>query len=193
MSSKAERRANRARQAAGGTPATKSGRVVEIKGDPAFFRRINYRAILAGLVVAMAIYVALSYALALIGGSGDGVGAYFGVSAVAMFAGGLTAGMIEPKYGVLNGPLVAVVFILVTFVLTFFNELQQVKIVGPLGLGPMRVDKVFATDLPQLFFSSLGGWTAGMIEQRFRGRRAQAGGPKEPNGGTRPGGSSTGG
>ncbi|MFY9615002.1 MAG: hypothetical protein WAT58_06345 [Candidatus Dormiibacterota bacterium] len=191
MSSKAERRANRARVAAGGTAATPPGRV-EIKGDPAFFRRINYRAVLAGLAVAMAVYVALSYALALLGGTGDGVAAYFGVSAVAMFAGGLSAGMIEPKYGVLNGPLVAVVFILVTFVLTFFNELQQVKIVGPLGLGPMRVDKVFATDLPQLFFSSLGGWTAGMIEQRFRGHRAGAGGPKAADGGTRPGGSSTG-
>ncbi len=189
MSSKAERRANRDRAAAGEAPATNSGRV-EIKGDPAFFRRINYRAVLAGLVVAMVIYLGLSYLLAVIGGTGDGVGAYFGVSAVAMFAGGLTAGMIEPKYGVLNGPLVAVVFILVTFVLTFFNELQQVKIVGPLNLGPMRVDKVFATDLPQLFFSSLGGWTAGMFEQRFRGPRA--GGRKGADGGASSGGQGAG-
>lgn len=164
---------------------------MEIKGDPAFFRRINYRAVAAGLLVALVIYFGLSYLLAIMGGTGDGVGAFFGVSAVAMFAGGLTAGMIEPKYGVLNGPLVAVVFIVVTFILTFFNELQQVKIVGPLGLGPMRVDKVFATDLPQLFFSSLGGWTAGMIEQRFRGPRPGVTAGKDADPGTNPGGQGT--
>ena len=188
MSSKAARRANRARLASAEPPAKR----VEIKGDPAFFRRINYRAVLAGFGVAMVLYLGLSYFLTIIGGAGDGVGAFFGVSAVAMYAGGLTAGMIEPKYGVLNGPLVAVLFILVTFVLTFFNELQQVKIVGPLGLGPMRVDKVFATDLPQLFFSSLGGFTAGLIEQRFRrpGSRTKSG--SGADGGTQAGGQSGG-
>lgn len=150
---------------------------MEIKGDPAFFKRINFRAVLAGFGVALVLYLALSYVLTLFGGSPTtSVGAYFGVSAVAMYAGGLTAGMIEPKYGVLNGPLVAVLFILVTFVLTFNSELEQVKIVGALGLGPMRVDKVFATDLPQLFFSSLGGFTAGMIEQQWGRRRRSTGG-----------------
>jgi hypothetical protein len=183
MSSKAARRAARSRAAAGGPPQKR----VEIKGDPAFFRRINYRAVLAGFVVAVILYIALSYFLAGPAESGNSVGAFFGVSAVAMFAGGLTAGMIEPKYGVLNGPLVAVLFILVSFVLTFVNEVQQVKIVGPLGLGPMRVDKVFATDIPQLFFSSLGGLIAGIIDQRFR--RPKAGAPRrreadrEPSGG----------
>lgn len=188
VSTKAARRANRDRVAAGAD----AGKRVEIKGDPAFFRRINYRAVLAGFLVAIVLYLGLSYLLAIIGGTGDGVGAYFGVSAVAMYAGGLTAGMIEPKYGVLNGPLVAVLFILVTFVLTFFNELQQVKIVGPLGLGPMRVELVFATDLPQLFFSSLGGFTAGLIEQRFRGPRTRAKGSKKADAGTQSGGQSGG-
>ena len=32
---------------------------VEIKGDPAFFRRINYPAVIAGFVVAMVVYLAL--------------------------------------------------------------------------------------------------------------------------------------
>jgi putative membrane protein (TIGR04086 family) len=173
VSDKAARRAARARAASGDTSPQ---RLVEIKGDPAFFRRINPRAVLAGFGVALVLYLALSYLLTLFGGSpATSVGAYFGVSAVAMYAGGLTAGMIEPKYGVLNGPLVAVLFILVTFVLTFNSEIEQVKIVGALGLGPMRVDKVFATDLPQLFFSSLGGFTAGMIEQRGRRRRETGG------------------
>jgi hypothetical protein len=67
---------------------------------------------------------------------------------------------------------VAVIFIFVSLLLTFQHELDLVKVVGPLGLGPMRVDRVFATDLPQLFFSSLGGMTAGLIEQRSRRRRA---------------------
>jgi hypothetical protein len=175
VSSKAQRRAARARAAAG-IPEKR----VEIKGDPAFFRRINYKAVGAGFVVAAAVYLVFSILLAAPGGvTNSSFAEFFGVSAVAMYAGGLTAGMIEPKYGVLNGPLVAVVFIFVSFVLTFVSEIQQVKVVGPLGLGPMRVDKVFATDLPQLFFSSLGGLTAGMIDQRFRrpGGRDQGGRP----------------
>ena len=140
---------------------------MEIKGDPAFFRRINYRAVLLGFVVAMVVYIVLSGLLVGNDKSFDSsYGLYFGISVVAMYAGGLTAGMIEPKYGVLNGPLVAVLFIFVSWLVTFNSELQQVKIVGPFGLGPMRVDRVFATDLPQLFFSSLGGLTAGLIEQR---------------------------
>ena len=52
------------------------------------------------------------------------------------------------------------------------------KIVGPLGLGPMRVDRVFAADVPQLFFASLGGWVAGQIDLRVRGPRRRATGGK---------------
>jgi putative membrane protein (TIGR04086 family) len=144
-----------------------------LKGDPAFFRRINYPAVLAGFVVALLVYLLLAWVLTPGGASADrNYGIYFSVSAVAMYAGGLVAGMIEPKYGVLNGPLVAVVFIIITGILTFNSELQRVQVVGPFGLGPMRVDRVFATDLPQLFFSSLGGLTAGWITQLRRPRRA---------------------
>ncbi len=146
---------------------------VEIKGDPAFFRRINYPAVAVGFAVAMVIFLVLGSLIPSPHGQlAASSGAYFAVSVIAMFSGGLAAGMIEPKYGVLNGPLVAVIYIFVGFLLTFNAELQQVKIVGPLGLGPMRVDRVFAADVPQLFFASLGGYVAGMIEQRFRaGRR----------------------
>jgi len=152
----------------------KSDKRVEIKGDPVFFRRINYPAVLAGFAVALFIYLVLAGLLTPGGASFDqSYGVYFSVSVVAMYAGGLVAGMIEPKYGVLNGPLVAVLFIAISGILTFNSELQRVKIVGPFGLGPMRVDRVFATDLPQLFFSSLGGYTAGWIEQRFRRPRRQ--------------------
>lgn len=145
---------------------------VEIKGDPAFFRRINYGAVAIGFAVAMVVFLALGSLVP----SPDGQlaassGAYFAVSVVAMFSGGLAAGMREPKYGVLNGPLVAVIYIFVGFILTFNSELARVKIVGPLGLGPMRVDRVFAADIPQLFFASLGGYVAGMIEQRIRAPR----------------------
>ena len=148
---------------------------IEIKGDPAFFRRINYPAVAAGIVVAMAVYLVLGALVQAPGGAlASQSGAYFAISVVAMYAGGLTAGMIEPKYGVLNGPLVAVVYILISFVVTFFHELQLVKVVGPLGLGPMRVDRVFAADIPQLFFSTLGGYTAGLIEQRFRAPRRKS-------------------
>ena len=150
---------------------------MEIKGDPAFFRRINYPAVVAGFVAAMLVYLVLGSLLVTPNGQlADNPGAYFAVSVLAMFVGGLTAGMIEPKYGVLNGPLVAVIYIMVGFILTFNSELARVKIVGPLGLGPMRVDRVFAADIPQLFFASLGGYVAGFIEQRVRAPRRQAGG-----------------
>ncbi|MHB8510094.1 MAG: YrzE family protein [Candidatus Dormibacteria bacterium] len=144
---------------------------VEIKGDPAFFRRINYRAVGLGFLVAMAVYLVVGYLVqSFLIGARDSTdtqnGIYSSVGFLALFCGGLAAGMVEPKYGVLNGPLVAVGFILVAYVLTFSNELQLVKRVGPLGLGPMRVDRVFATDLPQLFFSSLGGFVAGIISRR---------------------------
>jgi hypothetical protein len=141
---------------------------MEVKGDPAFFRRINYKAVLAGFAVALVVNAVL---VAVLGG-GPSVSVYFGITMVAMYCGGLTAGLIEPKYGVLNGPLIAVLFILVTALLTFNSELQKVKEVGPLGLGPMRVDRVFEADLPMLFFSSLGGLTAGWIDQRVRRRPA---------------------
>ena len=152
--------------------ARKRDRTIEVKGDPAFFRRVNVPAVLAGFAVALLVYLGLIGLLA--GPGGSQVNLYFGVSAVAMYAGGLTAGTIEPKYGVLNGPLVAVLFIAVSAILTFSNELELVQKVGPFGLGPMRVDKVFATDIPQLLFSTLGGLTAGWIERGYRApRRAE--------------------
>ncbi|HEV1997020.1 MAG TPA: YrzE family protein [Candidatus Dormibacteraeota bacterium] len=155
---------------------------VEIKGDPAFFRRINYLAVAVGFAVAMVIFLVLGSLIPSPHGQlAASSGAYFAVSVIAMFSGGLGAGMIEPKYGVLNGPLVAVIYIFVGFLLTFNSELQQVKIVGPLGLGPMRVDRVFAADVPQLFFASVGGYVAGMIEQRFRFRRRVKGGGIDPS------------
>ena len=144
---------------------------VEIKGDPAFFRRINYRAVGLGFVAAMAVYLVFGFLVQrYVVNPHDSAdtqnGIYSSVGFLALFCGGLVAGMMEPKYGVLNGPLVAVGFILVAYFLTFTNELQLVKRVGPLGLGPMRVDRVFATDLPQLFFASLGGFVAGIISRR---------------------------
>ncbi|MFN2464725.1 MAG: hypothetical protein ABR598_00490 [Candidatus Dormibacteria bacterium] len=158
--------------AQGPRPRPTTDKRVEIKGDPAFFRRINYVAVAVGFAVAMAVYLVLGSLVPSPGGQlAASSGAYFAVSVVAMFSGGLAAGMIEPKYGVLNGPLVAVIYIMVGFVLTFNSELVKVKIVGPLGLGPMRVDRVFAADVPQLFFASLGGLIAGLIEQRVRAPR----------------------
>jgi putative membrane protein (TIGR04086 family) len=163
------------------TPGKGDDKRVEIKGDPAFFRRINYLAVAVGFVVAMVVYLVLgSLVVTPDGQLSQSSGAYFAVSVLAMFCGGLAAGMIEPKYGVLNGPLVAVIYIFVGFILTFNAELAKVKIVGPLGLGPMRVDRVFAADVPQLFFASLGGWVAGQIELRVRAPRRRASSGKGP-------------
>jgi hypothetical protein len=150
---------------------------IEIRGDPAFFRRINYPAVGAGFLVALVVWVVMVYlAQFVILGPNDPFGKYVdvwtGISFFALFCGGLTAGLFEPKYGVLNGSLVAVAFIFVTWIVTFNSELQAVKVVGPFGLGPMRVDKVFATDLPQLIWATAGGFTAGFLEQRARARRA---------------------
>jgi hypothetical protein len=155
------------------TPTGGQERRVEIKGDPAFFRRINYRAVLLGFAVALAVYVGVGYLVQTFFISvHDSVDVqtrvFASVDFLALFCGGLAAGMVEPKYGVLNGTLVAVVFIFGGLLLTAFNEFEQVKVVGPLGLGPMRVDRVFATDVPQLFFATLGGLVAGLIEQRVK-------------------------
>jgi hypothetical protein len=159
--------------------ARKRERQVEIKGDPAFFKRINYPAVAAGFLAALVVYVGVVYLsqfflLSPSDSFSKAVDVYAGTSFIALYVGGLVAGLIEPKYGVLNGPLVAVLFILVTWLVTFNDELVRVKIVGPFGLGPMRVDRVFATDLPQLAFSSLGGFTAGMFAQWRAARRAKA-------------------
>ena len=148
---------------------------IEIKGDPAFFRRINYPAVAAGLVVAMAVYLLLG---ALVRAPGGALAAqsvaYFGISVLAMYAGGLCAGIVEPKYGVLNAPLVAVLYIVISFLVGFFPGLHLDGVAGPLGLGPMRIDRVFAADIPQLLFSTLGGYTAGWIEQKVRAPRRMA-------------------
>jgi len=148
---------------------------IEIKGDPAFFRRINYPAVGAGFAVAMLVYLVLGALVRAPGGAlASESFAYFGVSMLAMFTGGLVAGIVEPKYGVLNGPLVAVLYIVLSFLVGALPQLHLGSVVGPLGLGPMRVDRVFAADIPQLVFSTLGGYAAGWIEQRFRAPRRMA-------------------
>ena len=149
---------------------------IEIKGDPAFFRRINYPAVGAGFATTMLVYLVLGTLVRAPGGAlaSESV-AYFAVSVLAMYAGGLVAGLVEPKYGVLNGPLVAVLYIVLSFLVGSFPQFRLANIVGPLGLGPMRIDRVFAADIPQLVFSTLGGYTAGWIEQRIRVPRRMAG------------------
>ncbi|MDQ6749101.1 MAG: hypothetical protein M3010_13480 [Candidatus Dormibacteraeota bacterium] len=72
---------------------------VEIKGDPAFFRRINYPAVAVGFAVAMVIFLVLGSLIPSPHGQlAASSGAYFAVSVIAMFSGGLAAGMIEQRF-----------------------------------------------------------------------------------------------
>src|SRR5258708_32084468 len=130
---------------------------IEIKGDPAFFRRINYPAVGAGFATTMLVYLVLGTLVRAPGGAlaSESV-AYFAVSVLAMYAGGLVAGLVEPKYGVLNGPLVAVLYIVLSFLVGSFPQFPLANIVGPLGLGPMGIAPVFPPDIPHLVFSTYG-------------------------------------
>ncbi len=63
---------------------------------------------------------------------------------------------------------------MISFLVGFFPGLHLAGVAGPLGLGPMPIDRVFAADIPQLLFSTLGGYTAGWIEQKVRAPRRMA-------------------
>lgn len=136
-------------------------------------RHISWRHCLIGWVIGEAILLIVSNAAldvsnALFGGTGSRAdGGIVGVSSfLAVIAGGYIAARLAGRWGIYQGTVVAIGFILVGVVYQFVQEASVVHQSLSSGsrslvdLGPMRIDNVISGDLLALFGGSFGGWLA---------------------------------
>jgi hypothetical protein len=141
-------------------------------GDPAQ-RHIAWRACLAGVVAGELLLLLLTnggLALANVAfgpiprldGGIVGVGSF-----LAVIVGGYCAARLAGRWGVYQGTVVGIGFIVVAVAVQFAQEASIVHAslsVGPVhhlvDLGPMRMDNLITGDLLALLGGSVGGWLA---------------------------------
>lgn len=135
-------------------------------------RHIVWRACLVGLLAGEAVLLVLSdggLALAnfAFGTAGRIDGGIVGVaSLVGTVAGGFVAARMAGRWGVWQGMVTAIGFILVGVVVQFAQEAQIVHSALADGrhslvdLGPMSIPNVISGDFLALFGGSIGGWLA---------------------------------
>jgi len=136
-------------------------------------RHISWRHCLIGWIAGEAVLLvtanlALAVANRYFGGTGDSVdGGIVGVSTfVAVIIGGFIAARLAGRWGVYQGTMVAIGFIVASIVYQFVQEATVVHqslssgANSPPNLGPMRIDNVISGDLLALFGGSFGGWLA---------------------------------
>jgi len=171
-------RANRRRDAAHPATAATSAATAErrpIAGVPGASdsgSHIAWRACIAGLVVGELILLVvtnggLNLATALFGPTERLDGGIVGVgSFIAVIAGGFLAARLAGRFGLYQGTVVGIGFILVAVIVQFAQEASIVHASLSSGghhivdLGPMRMDNVISGDLLALFGGSFGGWLA---------------------------------
>jgi hypothetical protein len=173
-------RANRRRaqtrpvQRTGATATVERSRprpVAQAPGASGSERHISWRHCLLGTVVGEALLLILSnagigVANFAFGGTGDRAdGGIVGVATfVAVIVGGFIAARMAGRWGIYQGIVVAVGFILVSVVYQFVQEATVVHQALTSGsrslvdLGPMRIDNIISGDLLVLFGGSFGGW-----------------------------------
>jgi hypothetical protein len=134
---------------------------------------ISWRHCLLGLVageVALLVIsnVALISTNAAFGGSGSIDGGVVGVSTlVAVIFGGWLAAKLAGRFGLYQGIVVAIGFIAVGAVYTFFQESSTIASALAtnshhlIDLGPMNLGNLFSGDLLALFGGSVGGLLSG--------------------------------
>ena len=133
---------------------------------------IAWRACLAGLLVGEVLLLVLTnggldLANAVFGPTQRLDGGIVGVgSFLAVIVGGFTAARLAGRWGLYQGTVVGIGFIVVSIVVQFFQEASIVHQSLSSGahhivdLGPMRMDNVISGDLLALFGGSFGGWMA---------------------------------
>jgi hypothetical protein len=136
-------------------------------------RHIAWRACLAGLVLGELVLLLLTnggldLANAAFGPTQRLDGGIVGVgSFVAVIAGGFCAARLAGRWGLYQGIVVGIGFIVVAVVVQFAQEASTVHASLSSGqahhivdLGPMRMDNVISGDLLALLVGSVGGWLA---------------------------------
>jgi hypothetical protein len=177
-------RANRRRDAAGparaatdpatapGTVATERRPIAGAPGASDAGNHIAWRACLAGLVLGELVLLVLTnggldLASAVFGPTERLDGGIVGVgSFLAVILGGFAAARLAGRWGLYQGTVVGIGFILVSVIVQFAQEASIVHASLSSGahhivdLGPMRMDNVISGDLLALFGGSFGGWMA---------------------------------
>ena len=136
-------------------------------------RHISWRHCLLGWIVGEVVLLvtanaALAVANRFFGGTGDRVdGGIVGVATfIAVIVGGFIAARLAGRWGIYQGTVVAIGFIVASIVYQFVQEASLVHqslssgANSPPNLGPMRIDNVISGDLLALFGGSFGGWLA---------------------------------
>jgi len=84
----------------------------------------------------------------------------------SMFIGGLVAGKIAGRAGVIQGVAMAVIFILIGASLKAYVEIDLATQYGPQVLGPMDMGGLILGDLIHLLGACTGGWLADTLWTR---------------------------
>jgi hypothetical protein len=133
---------------------------------------IAWRACLAGLILGELVLLVLTnggldLANALFGPTEKLDGGIVGVgSFLAVIAGGFVAARLAGRWGLYQGTVVGIGFIVISVAVQFGQEASIVHQSLSSGahhivdLGPMRMDNVISGDLLALFGGSFGGWMA---------------------------------
>jgi hypothetical protein len=173
-------RANRRRDAAGparaaadaATVATERRPIAGAPGASDAGNHIAWRACFAGLLLGEVVLLVLTnggldLASALFGPTERLDGGIVGVgSFLAVILGGFAAARLAGRWGLYQGTVVGIGFILVSVIVQFAQEASIVHASLSSGahhivdLGPMRMDNVISGDLLALFGGSFGGWIA---------------------------------
>jgi hypothetical protein len=157
-------------------PAAVAGERRPVAGAPGASdagNHIAWRACLAGLLLGELVLLVLTNAGLDLANAAFGPterldGGIIGVgSFVAVILGGFCAARLAGRWGLYQGTVVGIGFIVVAVIVQFVQEASAVhaslsagNVHHILDLGPMRMDNVISGDLLALFGGSFGGWIA---------------------------------
>jgi hypothetical protein len=170
--SRANRRRDVARPAQTAAVAPERRPIAGAPGASDAGNHIVWRACFAGLVAGELVLLVLTnggldLANALFGPTEKLDGGIVGVgSFLAVILGGFVAARLAGRWGLYQGTVVGIGFIVVSVIVQFAQEASIVHQSLSSGahhivdLGPMRMDNVITGDLLALFGGSFGGWIA---------------------------------
>jgi hypothetical protein len=125
---------------------------------------ISWKGVAIGSLVALALSLVLGRVTAPF--LETNLGAQASMLFGSMFIGGLVAGKIAGRAGVIQGVAMAVIFILIGASLKAYVEIDLATQYGPHVLGPMDMGGLILGDLIHLLGACTGGWLADTLGTR---------------------------
>lgn len=125
---------------------------------------ISWKGVAIGSLVALALSLVLGRVTAPF--LETNLGAQASMLFGSMFVGGLVAGKIAGRAGVIQGVAMAVIFILIGASLKAYVEIDLATQYGPHVLGPMDMGGLILGDLIHLVGACTGGWLADTLGTR---------------------------